>query len=964
MRVYLRIAGALGLAGLWACSAGVSGAPEPESCREGCVVQGDAMLGWVNAQGGRLRLEPAPGACAELVVPPGAVAEDTPISLRTAFLWPPSPDLVPNTVYRLSPEGVAFDPPVSLSICYSPEELHAGWSASELTVHRAVDGVWQDLGGQSDAEVAVASTELSSFALTSNLVAVMRPILDRAPPVVSIEPPPESTLHGTSLLTVTFDEPVQPDSLVLSGTLGKVSPVVIFSDSRRRVQLSAVNAWPHGPEQTLTVQATDDAGNTGSTTFVLHVDAEAPSFVVTPQSGQELAPHRAVTVQFSETMQLGGFELGGELGAESDGGLLSSSTNAYDTLSIGPVGTWSPGSNRELWVRAVDAAGNPVQIELRYSIDGTAPTATVTPPTGSRLPADGAVEISFSKSMAPSTLVLGGELGPQATTTWSTTSLANDTLQLLPPSRWSESAAATLEVTAADEAGNPVQVTAIFVVDESPAVATLVLPEAQPLDPKSPIVIRFSESMEPTSLRLRGHLGRAAGPPSWSVTDTTFVNDTLTLSPDNESWPQGLARELWIDVADLAGHLSTARWALDVGTTCGNGTLDPGESCDTAGASATCDADCTAPMCGDGEFNLEAGEVCDDGNTLPGDGCASDCMEIEVGYVCEEAGAACEPLCTEDCTALLEDTFTNLDASRWAVVASSVTVEPNGLRLGANARLSSAEPHEPYERDGLQVELQLQVHAPRVGIFVRAGTDLYLGRPAEAVGVELWSERDRAELKVYPPAGFALGDTGASPSEIDSRTLAMLNHPATLIDDLAQHVSINTATNLMQYRNGPDGIPNTADDKLFNTMAEVDAVEGVAQISLDALRLAGELWSPPGLLSLQDGDELRVVIDDSGAGVTARVTHLGRNETVTMSTHFPVPGASNLVVIHTMGAGEITLRRAVLRTLRLYQCTGPLCDATGTCQLDQPLYAGKSCDDGDPSTSGEQCDGAGACVEP
>ena len=50
--------------------------------------------------------------------------------------------------------------------------------------------------------------------------------------------------------------------------------------------------------------------------------------------------------------------------------------------------------------------------------------------------------------------------------------------------------------------------------------------------------------------------------------------------------------------------------------------MGAGEECDDAGESATCDADCTAAVCGDGVLNESAGETCDDGNTgtecLPG----------------------------------------------------------------------------------------------------------------------------------------------------------------------------------------------------------------------------------------------------------------------------------------------------------------------------------------------------------
>lgn len=63
--------------------------------------------------------------------------------------------------------------------------------------------------------------------------------------------------------------------------------------------------------------------------------------------------------------------------------------------------------------------------------------------------------------------------------------------------------------------------------------------------------------------------------------------------------------------------------------TCGNGSLDPGEECDAAEENssepdARCRKDCSLSRCGDGV--LDATELCDDGNLLPGDGCDRLCV--------------------------------------------------------------------------------------------------------------------------------------------------------------------------------------------------------------------------------------------------------------------------------------------------------------------------------------------------
>jgi len=90
-------------------------------------------------------------------------------------------------------------------------------------------------------------------------------------------------------------------------------------------------------------------------------------------------------------------------------------------------------------------------------------------------------------------------------------------------------------------------------------------------------------------------------------------------------------------------------------TACGNGIVTVGEQCDGAGATETCDADCTVRVCGDGTRNTAAGEECDRGDAIDGDGCDSNCTRtacgngiVTTGEVCDDAGASatCDPDCT------------------------------------------------------------------------------------------------------------------------------------------------------------------------------------------------------------------------------------------------------------------------------------------------------------------------------
>ena len=93
-------------------------------------------------------------------------------------------------------------------------------------------------------------------------------------------------------------------------------------------------------------------------------------------------------------------------------------------------------------------------------------------------------------------------------------------------------------------------------------------------------------------------------------------------------------RGTWtLTVSDTAGG-QTGRldgWTLSIvsATSCGDGSLDPGEVCDDGNQTSGdgCDANCTPTACGNGV--VSAGEDCDDGNTVDGDACPADCHIAE-----------------------------------------------------------------------------------------------------------------------------------------------------------------------------------------------------------------------------------------------------------------------------------------------------------------------------------------------
>jgi cysteine-rich repeat protein len=92
--------------------------------------------------------------------------------------------------------------------------------------------------------------------------------------------------------------------------------------------------------------------------------------------------------------------------------------------------------------------------------------------------------------------------------------------------------------------------------------------------------------------------------------------------------PPGCGNNILEDTEDCDEGEQTATCDADCTfPECGDGIHNPlaGEMCDALTNTAACDSDCTLPECGDDLINVQAGEQCDDGNTVAGDGCDTNC---------------------------------------------------------------------------------------------------------------------------------------------------------------------------------------------------------------------------------------------------------------------------------------------------------------------------------------------------
>ncbi|KNC51325.1 uncharacterized protein AMSG_12067 [Thecamonas trahens ATCC 50062] len=115
-----------------------------------------------------------------------------------------------------------------------------------------------------------------------------------------------------------------------------------------------------------------------------------------------------------------------------------------------------------------------------------------------------------------------------------------------------------------------------------------------------------------------------------------------------------IVTSLSAEVCDDGNAFTNDSCVLCAPARCGDGLVWIGvEACDTAGESASCNVDCTAPVCGDGIRNVAAGEECDDGSIE----CMPNCRYAYCGDGMVTGSEACDsgsPLgsttCTPNCT--------------------------------------------------------------------------------------------------------------------------------------------------------------------------------------------------------------------------------------------------------------------------------------------------------------------------
>jgi len=349
-----------------------------------------------------------------------------------------------------TPVVVTFDAtlePASLQLAGTmAAAATASWSAGSLSndTLTLTAGSWPDGAGTLTIDASTpAGAPLATLALSYYVDALL--------PTATSSPLSGARIRPDLALAVTFSESMLPSSLRLTGALAGTA---VWSTAGRpddTLTITPAPAWAEGA-QSLGLEATDLAGNALVPLMLDYVvDATAPAVVeVVPPSGSLLAKNGTIQVTFSESIETSSLTMSGTLAGAAEP-TWSAATEPGDRVVLGTGAGWPEGSANTLRIDATDRVGNPLSsLDLTYRVDSVAPTATGTLVVQESRET---VELQFSESMDPATLVLGGSLAAETgSVEWSAQANPNDTLRILAPDHgWQDG---TINIDAEDTAGN------------------------------------------------------------------------------------------------------------------------------------------------------------------------------------------------------------------------------------------------------------------------------------------------------------------------------------------------------------------------------------------------------------------------------------------------------------------------------------------------------------------------------
>ncbi|MCO1335740.1 hypothetical protein MO867_15495 [Microbulbifer sp. OS29] len=168
---------------------------------------------------------------------------------------------------------------------------------------------------------------------------------DVTPPTISLTPTSGSTIGLDDAVLLEFSEPMQLDDVSLSGSMSQLGELTQVDEDSFRFE--ADESWTEGLELSLVVNAKDEFGNEMTEVSVSYqINEQAATVVSLLPEGIRLEKNEAITVHFSESMNIESLQLSGILLEDEFEASWSETTVENDTLNITPKVQWVSGQER------------------------------------------------------------------------------------------------------------------------------------------------------------------------------------------------------------------------------------------------------------------------------------------------------------------------------------------------------------------------------------------------------------------------------------------------------------------------------------------------------------------------------------------------------------------------------------------------------------------------------------------
>jgi len=259
--------------------------------------------------------------------------------------------------------GTVNDPAASISVTVDGNTYPATnngdgtWTLPDNVINALSDGSY---------DVTVTATDTAGNSRSETIANALT--IDATAPTVTV-----TALTGsdtTPALSGTIDDPNATISVTVNGN---TYPATNNGDGTWTLPDNIVNTLPDGSYD-VTVTATDEAGNSGSETFVnaVTIDTTAPAATVTPSTGSDSTPALSGTIDdpnATVTVTINGTDYPA---TNNGNGTWTLPDNIINTL---------PDGSYDVTVTATDAVGNSRSetIANAVTIDSNAPAITVTP---------------------------------------------------------------------------------------------------------------------------------------------------------------------------------------------------------------------------------------------------------------------------------------------------------------------------------------------------------------------------------------------------------------------------------------------------------------------------------------------------------------------------------------------------------------------------------------------------------